>query len=122
MLRKVITLIILSSATLLSSCAKTIFDNEARCPFVDKGGCQSMEMVNKMVTERRFTPDGAFVQHFKEGSSNKNYSSYTIHGEKKDIAIIKNIFDRYPYIYKMHICCSGKGIMYSMLHKQIKPR
>ncbi len=75
MLRKVITLIILSSATLLSSCAKTIFDNEARCPFVDKGGCQSMEMVNKMVTERRFTPDGAFVQHFKEGSSNKNYSS-----------------------------------------------
>lgn len=62
-----------------------------------------------------------FMKHFNK-ESNKNYSSYTIHGEKQDITIIKNIFDRYPYIYKMHICCSGKGIMYSMLHKQIKPR
>lgn len=47
---------------LLPGCARSIFDKDARCPFVERGGCQSMEMVNKMVTERRFTPDGMFVQ------------------------------------------------------------
>ena len=58
------TVLMLAPSLILSGCAKSIFDNEARCPFVDKGGCQSMEMVNQMVTERRFTSDGAFVQHF----------------------------------------------------------
>lgn len=47
---------------LMQGCTKSILDNEARCPFIDRGGCQSMEMVNKMVDERRFTPDGLFVQ------------------------------------------------------------
>lgn len=47
----------------LCACSKSILDNEdARCPFMDRGGCQSMEMVNRMVQERRFTPDGQFVQ------------------------------------------------------------
>ncbi|STX81258.1 type IV conjugative transfer system protein TraV [Legionella busanensis] len=48
--------------SLLSGCGKTIFDQDARCPFVERGGCQSMEIVNKMVTERQFTRDGLFVQ------------------------------------------------------------
>ena len=47
---------------ILSGCTHSILDNKARCPFVDRGGCQSIEMVNKMVNERRFTPDGLFVQ------------------------------------------------------------
>ena len=48
---------------LLSSCSKSILDNDdARCPFADRGGCQSMEMVNRMVVEKRYTPDGQFVQ------------------------------------------------------------
>lgn len=49
--------------TMLCACSKSILDNEdARCPFADRGGCQSMEMVNQMVKEKRYTPDGQFVQ------------------------------------------------------------
>ncbi len=47
----------------LTGCSQSILDTEdARCPFADRGGCQSMEMVNRMVREKRFTPDGQFVQ------------------------------------------------------------
>ena len=47
----------------LTGCAKSILDNDdVRCPFVDKGGCQSMEAVNQMVVAHRYTPDGQFVQ------------------------------------------------------------
>ena len=53
----------LTAGLVLSGCGKSILDNDdARCPFTDRGGCQSMEMVNRMVTEKRFTPDGEFVQ------------------------------------------------------------
>ena len=48
---------------LVSGCSKSILDNDdARCPFADRGGCQSVEMVNRMVIEKRYTPDGQFVQ------------------------------------------------------------
>ena len=54
---------VVMAALLLSGCGRNILDNDdARCPFADRGGCQSMEMVNRMVTEKRFTPDGDFVQ------------------------------------------------------------
>lgn len=47
----------------LTGCGKSILDTQdARCPFTERGGCQSMEMVNKMVTQKRYTPDGQFVQ------------------------------------------------------------
>ncbi|MDP3268085.1 MAG: type IV conjugative transfer system protein TraV [Legionella sp.] len=47
----------------LCACSKSILDTkDARCPFLDRGGCQSMEMVNRMVQEKRYTPDGQFVQ------------------------------------------------------------
>lgn len=47
----------------LSSCGGSILDtNDVRCPFVDRGGCQSMESINQMVREHRYTPDGRFVQ------------------------------------------------------------
>ena len=63
MLKHTRTLSLVISVFLLSSCGKNILDNDdARCPFADRGGCQSMEMVNRMVTEKRFTPDGDFVQ------------------------------------------------------------
>ena len=55
--------VIAATFFLLSACSKSILDNDdARCPFTDRGGCQSMEMVNRMVTLKRFTPDGQFVQ------------------------------------------------------------
>jgi len=48
---------------LLTGCSSSILDTQdARCPFTERGGCQSMEMVNRMVAEKRFTPDGHFVQ------------------------------------------------------------
>src|SRR4051794_29025652 len=54
---------LITSCLVLNGCAKSILDSdEARCPFVDRGGCQSMERVNQMVTQKRFTPDGQFVQ------------------------------------------------------------
>lgn len=63
MSKQAITLGIVLALLLLSGCGKSILDSEeARCPFADRGGCQSMEMVNRMVKEKRFTPDGQFVQ------------------------------------------------------------
>lgn len=57
----VFSIVVLCS--LLSACSKSILDNaDARCPFADRGGCQSMEMVNKMVQEKRYIPGGQFVQ------------------------------------------------------------
>lgn len=52
---------IISMAILLSSCSG-MFTNQARCPFKDKGGCQSVSDVNKMIDEGRYTDDGRFVQ------------------------------------------------------------
>lgn len=63
MVKHTMALSIILSVLLLSGCGRNILDNDdARCPFADRGGCQSMEMVNRMVTEKRFTPDGDFVQ------------------------------------------------------------
>ncbi|HAT1722235.1 TPA: hypothetical protein I8Y83_002790 [Legionella pneumophila] len=51
------------SAVDLTGCSRSIFDHQdVRCPFVERGGCQSMEQVNRMVDARRFTPDGQYVQ------------------------------------------------------------
>ena len=59
---------------MLCACSKSILDNEdARCPFADRGGCQSMEMVNQMVKEKRYTPDGQFVQ---QANNRVIYSRY----------------------------------------------
>ena len=56
-------ILLIAISFILSGCAKSILDtNDARCPFADRGGCQSMEMVNQMVAQKRFTPDGQFVQ------------------------------------------------------------
>ncbi len=61
-------------ASQLCACSKSILDNEdARCPFADRGGCQSMEMVNRMVQEKRYTPDGQFVQ---QANNRVLYSGY----------------------------------------------
>lgn len=57
--------IFLGICSLLSGagCSRSIFDHQdVRCPFVERGGCQSMEQVNRMVDARRFTPDGQYVQ------------------------------------------------------------
>ncbi len=74
MIKPVIYPALLLATLLASSCSKSIFDNDdTRCPFVERGGCQSMEMVNRMVTERRFTPDGQFVQQAGRRQSTSPY-------------------------------------------------
>ncbi|KTC69804.1 Type IV conjugative transfer system protein TraV [Legionella birminghamensis] len=58
-------LVLLSVFSVIGStgCSHSIFDHQdVRCPFVERGGCQSMEQVNRMVDARRFTPDGQYVQ------------------------------------------------------------
>jgi hypothetical protein len=63
MIKHVLYLSAVVAAMNLCACSKSILDNQdARCPFADRGGCQSMEMVNRMVEEKRYTPDGQFVQ------------------------------------------------------------
>ncbi|HAU4159297.1 TPA: type IV conjugative transfer system protein TraV [Legionella pneumophila] len=63
MIKHVLYLSAVVVAMNLCACSKSILDNQdARCPFADRGGCQSMEMVNRMVEEKRYTPDGQFVQ------------------------------------------------------------
>lgn len=63
MVKLSLTLSLLLTTLLMGGCSRNVLDNDdARCPFTDRGGCQSMEMVNRMVTEKRFTPDGEFVQ------------------------------------------------------------
>lgn len=63
MIKQILKGSIVVLCTMLCACSKSILDNEdARCPFADRGGCQSMEMVNQMVKEKRYTPDGQFVQ------------------------------------------------------------
>ena len=63
MRRKAILIVTSLSILLLNGCIKTIFDNEdVRCPFVERGGCQSMNDINKMVSQKRYTSDGSYVQ------------------------------------------------------------
>lgn len=63
MMKRMVFLHGIGVALLLSGCSQSILDNDdGRCPFADRGGCQSMEMVNRMVKEKRYTPDGHFVQ------------------------------------------------------------
>ncbi|KTC87656.1 hypothetical protein [Legionella drozanskii] len=70
--KALLTLMLLLSQ--LCACSKSLLDNEdARCPFADRGGCQSMEAVNRMVQEKRYTPDGQFVQ---QANNRVLYSGY----------------------------------------------
>jgi len=67
-MNKNLTLIIMClSALLLNGCSKTIFDNQdVRCPFVERGGCQSMNDINRMVSQKRYTNDGLYVQQARQ--------------------------------------------------------
>ena len=63
MVNHVLRLSFLGFILMLNGCSQSILDTtDARCPFTERGGCQSMERVNQMVTEKRYTPDGLFVQ------------------------------------------------------------
>ena len=67
-------ILLILGSLFLSGCARSILDNDdARCPFKDRGGCQSMEMVNRMVREKRFTPDGQFVQQADQAAFYSRY-------------------------------------------------
>lgn len=72
--KKIAGLGVLACALLLSGCMKSVFDaHDARCPFVEKGGCQSMEMVEKMVRERKFTQGRDFVLDSRNINPNPFY-------------------------------------------------
>lgn len=72
--KKFLGLGVIAYALLLSGCMKSVFDaHDARCPFVEKGGCQSMEMVEKMVRERRFTEGRDFVLDSRQPNPNTLY-------------------------------------------------
>lgn len=59
----------------LSGCGG-MFSNQARCPFSDKGGCQSVSDVNKMVSEGKYTDGGRFVQQAgQQNTSSQSASS-----------------------------------------------
>lgn len=61
--------IVILSVFLTSGCMKSVFDGkDARCPFVERGGCQSMEMVDKMVREKHFTHNRDFVLDAKSAN------------------------------------------------------
>ncbi len=71
MRRKEILIVTSLSILLLNGCSKTIFDNEdVRCPFVERGGCQSMNDINKMVSQKRYTRDGSYVQQAYKPTQN----------------------------------------------------
>lgn len=81
-----LTLIAIISMTLLLSSCGGMFTNQARCPFTDKGGCQSVSDVNKMVDEGRFTDDGRFVQQAGDDPNAfpapaQNVSTTTLQGQ-----------------------------------------
>lgn len=59
--RAILALALSTQLLLLSGCAG-MFTNEDRCPFSDKGGCQSVSDVNQMVSQKRFTKNKKFVQ------------------------------------------------------------
>lgn len=72
--KKFLELGVAACALVLSGCMKSVFDaHDARCPFVEKGGCQSMEMVEKMVRERRFTEGRDFVLDSRKPNLNTLY-------------------------------------------------
>lgn len=59
--------IFFASLIFLTGCSKSILDNEdIRCPFVERGGCQSMESINQMIIQKRYTADGLYVQDNRE--------------------------------------------------------
>ena len=63
MLNTLLRVSLLAFVLMTVGCRQSILDTtDARCPFTERGGCQSMESVNQMVTEKRYTPDGQFVQ------------------------------------------------------------
>ena len=53
----------IAMAIVLSGCSKSVLDNEdVRCPFVDRGGCQSMQAISAMIDQNQFTEDGSYVK------------------------------------------------------------
>lgn len=60
-LKLLLGLPLMASVLLLSGCSG-MFVNEARCPFADKGGCQSVSDVNDMVSQGKFTSNKHFVR------------------------------------------------------------
>lgn len=64
-LSRIFCMTLLGATSLLTGCTG-MFTNEARCPFSDQGGCQSVGSVDSMVKNRQFTKNGGFVQQAKK--------------------------------------------------------
>lgn len=75
-----IKLILPLSVMMLSGCT-SMFSDDARCPFGDQGGCQSVEDVNKMIDQRKFTADGHFVQQAQDNQDKMTDTSTSAHAQ-----------------------------------------
>lgn len=63
MIYKILFSLMLLPSLALTGCAgKSLLGQDPRCPFSERGGCQSIKSINKMIDERRYTPDGAYIQ------------------------------------------------------------
>ena len=60
-------MLLLAVSVLVSSCASgSLLGKDPRCPFSEKGGCQSVKSINKMIDENRYVAGGDFVQNKDE--------------------------------------------------------
>lgn len=56
-------ILLLGLSLMVSSCAVgSLLEKDPRCPFSEKGGCQSVKAINQMIDENKYTADGDFVQ------------------------------------------------------------
>jgi hypothetical protein len=60
-------ILLLGVSILVSSCASgSLLGKDPRCPFSEKGGCQSVKSINKMIDENKYIAGGDFVQNKDE--------------------------------------------------------
>ncbi|MCF6768418.1 type IV conjugative transfer system lipoprotein TraV [Thiotrichales bacterium 19S11-10] len=63
--KRIKLLALFTLAITLSGCA-SMFSDDARCPFTEQGGCQSVDQVNQMISEGRFSANGEYVEDEKK--------------------------------------------------------
>ena len=57
-------MLLLGVSVLVASCASgSLLGKDPRCPFSEKGGCQSVKSINRMIDENKYIAGGDFVQN-----------------------------------------------------------
>ena len=111
------------SSLFLSGCAKSVFDNtDVRCPFTERGGCQSMEDINEMVTKGNYTKDGDFVLQKQRVFTGKGSSSFENESFKEQSKGKKVTLWVSPWRDKMDALHEASVVTFNAKHKSIKGR